>query len=69
MVTFIDDYSRYVWIFFMIEKSYIFSKFQEFKMMIEWEVEINICCLRTDNDGEYMSDEFDQYLQKYGIRH
>ena len=31
MVTFIDDFSRYVWVFFMNEKSDTFSKFKEFR--------------------------------------
>ena len=68
MVTFIDDYSRYRWIFFKNEKSDTFSKFQEFKMMIEEEVGVKICCLRSDNGGEYTSDEFNQYLHEYRIR-
>ena len=53
MVTFIDDYSRYMWIFFMKEKSNTFSKFQEFKMMIEGEVWKNITELGlVESDGE-----------------
>ena len=52
----------------MKEKSYTFSKFQEFKMMIEGEVGVKICCLRSENGGEYMSNEFDQYLHERGIR-
>jgi hypothetical protein len=31
MVTFIDDFSRYVWVYFMEEKSETFLKFKEFK--------------------------------------
>ena len=38
MVTFIDDFSRYVWVFFMKEKSETLSKFKEFQMKIENEV-------------------------------
>ena len=55
MVTFIDDYSRYVWIFSMKEKSDTFSKSQEFKMMIEGEIGVKICCLRSNSGGEYTS--------------
>ena len=68
MVTFIGDYLRYVWIFFMKEKSDMSSKFQEFKMMIEREVGVKICCLRLNNGGEYTSNEFDQYLHECWIR-
>ncbi|KAE8674817.1 putative disease resistance protein [Hibiscus syriacus] len=62
MVTFIDDFSRYVWVFFMKEKSDTFSKFKEFRDSAEGEVGKKICCLRTDNGGEYRSNEFSQYL-------
>ncbi|KAE8676041.1 hypothetical protein F3Y22_tig00111634pilonHSYRG00007 [Hibiscus syriacus] len=69
MVTFIDDFSRYVWVFFMKEKSDTFSKFKEFRDSAEGEVGKNICCLRTDNGGEYRSNEFSQYLRECRIRH
>ncbi|KAI3509833.1 hypothetical protein L1887_25356 [Cichorium endivia] len=69
MLTFIDDYSRYVWVFFMKEKSDTFSKFKEFKITVEGEVGMKIRCLRSDNGGEYTSEEFKQYLKECGIRH
>ena len=69
MVTFIDDFSRYVWVFFMKEKSETFSKFKEFKEIVEGEVGKKICCIRTDNGGEYTSNEFSQYLRDCRIRH
>ncbi|KAE8675430.1 putative RING/U-box superfamily protein [Hibiscus syriacus] len=69
MVTFIDDFSRYVWVFFMKEKSDTFSKFKEFRDSAEGEVGKKICCLRTDNGGEYISNEFSQYLRECRIRH
>ena len=34
-VTFIDDYSRKTWIYFLKNKSEVFSKFKEFKSLIE----------------------------------
>ncbi|KAE8681852.1 hypothetical protein F3Y22_tig00111303pilonHSYRG00095 [Hibiscus syriacus] len=69
MVTFIDDFFRYVWVFFMKEKSDTFSKFKEFRDSAEGEVGKKICCLRTDNGGEYRSNEFSQYLRECRIRH
>uniref|UniRef100_A0A2N9IT58 Integrase catalytic domain-containing protein n=1 Tax=Fagus sylvatica TaxID=28930 RepID=A0A2N9IT58_FAGSY len=69
MVTFIDDFSRYVWVFFMKEKSDTFSKFKEFRESAEGEVGKKIGCLRTDNGGEYSSSEFSQYLRECRIRH
>ena len=68
MVTFIDDYSRYVWVDFMKQKSETLSKFKEFREKVESEFGKRIRCLRTDNGGEYTSDEFSDYLKEYRIR-
>ena len=68
MVMFIDDYSRSVWVYFMKEKSETLAKFKEFKLMVESEVGNKIQCLRTDNGGEYISDEFSSYLIQCKIR-
>ena len=35
MITFIDDFSRYVWVLFIKKKSDTFSKFKEFKNIVE----------------------------------
>ena len=48
--------------YFMKEKFEALSKFKEFKEMVEKEVDQKIRCLRTDNRGEYTSDEFSKYL-------
>lgn len=34
-VTFIDDYSRKTWIYFLMSKDEVFSRFQEFKALVE----------------------------------
>ena len=68
MVTFIDDFSRYVWVYFMKEKSETFTKFKEFKEKIEGELNTKILCLRTDNGREYLSNEFTIYLKEHKIR-
>ena len=37
-VTFIDDHTRKVWVFFIKEKSEVFSHFQSFKAMAEKQI-------------------------------
>ncbi|KAL0548614.1 hypothetical protein IC582_013069 [Cucumis melo] len=69
MVTFIDDFSRYVWVFFMKQKSEKIIKLKKFKEQVKNELGKRIQCLRSDNRGEYISNEFSQYLQKYKICH
>ena len=44
MVTFIDDFSKFVWVYFMKEKSETFSRFKEFKEVAEAEINKRICC-------------------------
>jgi hypothetical protein len=48
-VSFIDDYSRKTWVYFLKSKDEVFSKFKEFKALIENIFERNIKILRSDN--------------------
>ena len=57
-VSFIDDYSRKTWIYFLKNKDEVFSKFKEFKTVIENHTEKKIKTLRSDNGGEFTSNEF-----------
>ena len=50
-VTFIDDYSRWTWIFFMKTKDEVFSRFQEFMAQVENLTGKKIKVLRLDNGG------------------
>ncbi|KAJ0445113.1 putative RNA-directed DNA polymerase [Helianthus annuus] len=68
MVSFIDDYTRYVWLDFMQEKSEVFSKFKLFKEEAERQTGKLIKCLRSDNGGEYLSNEFDRFLREHKIK-
>ena len=52
-VSFIDDFSRNLWIYFLRKKSEVFSKFKEFKALVENQSENKIKVLRTDNGGEF----------------
>ena len=51
-VTFIDDYSRKVWVYFMKAKSEVFGYFQEFKAMVEKET-----CRRSNAYNLIMGDD------------
>ena len=67
-VTFIDDYSRKVWVYFMKKKSEVFGHFKAFKAMVEKETGLQIKCLRSDGGGEYFSNEFNTFLDEQGIK-
>ena len=67
-VTFMDDYSRKTWIYFLKNKSEVFRKFKEFKALIENHSEKRIKTLRLDNGGEYTSKEFEAFCNEDGIK-
>jgi hypothetical protein len=52
-VSFIDDFSRKTWIYFLRKKSEVFEKFKEFKALVENQTDKKIKVLRTDNGGEF----------------
>lgn len=66
-ITFIDDFSRKVWIYFLVEKSEAFTTFKYYKSLVEKESGAFICCLRTDRGGEFTSNEFNEFCKIHGI--
>ena len=54
-VSFIDDFSRMTWIYFMKNKDKVFNKFKEFKALIENHTEKKIKKFRSDNGRELTS--------------
>jgi hypothetical protein len=66
-VSFIDDFSRNTWIYFLRKKSEVFDKFKEFKALVENQTEKKIKVLRTDNGGEFCGNEFKEFCKKCGI--
>jgi transposase InsO family protein len=67
-VSFIDDSSRKTWIYFMKTKDEVFSKFQEFKALVENQTGKKIKVLRFDNGGEYTSKDFDAFCREARIK-
>jgi hypothetical protein len=65
-VSFIDDFSRYTWIYFLRKKYEVFDKFKEFKALVENQIENKIKVLRTDNGGEFCGNEFEEFYKKCG---
>jgi transposase InsO family protein len=66
-VSFIDDFSRNTWIYFLRKKYEVFDKFKEFKALVENQTEKKIKVLRTDNGGELCGNEFEEFCKKCGI--
>lgn len=66
-VTFIDDFSRFTWIYLLRAKSDVLSCFKAFVSMVNTKFGTHIKTLRSDSGGEYMSNKFQLFLQEKGI--
>ena len=67
-VTFIDDHSRKVWVYFLKHKSDVFEAFKMWRAMVENETELKIKRLINDNGGEYEDTKFKKFCYEHGIR-
>ena len=66
-ITFTNDHSRYGYVNLMKFKSEAFKKFKEFKNEVEKLIGKSIKTLRSDQDGEYLSHKFIDYLKENRI--
>ncbi|KAM1023461.1 hypothetical protein ACFX2A_045325 [Malus domestica] len=66
-LTFIYDYSRMCWVYFMRFKSEVFTIFKKFKAMVELQSGYQIKRLRSDRGGEYTSHEFNAFCEDVGL--
>lgn len=51
---FIDDYTRYIFVYCMSSKTEVKSKFCEFQSLVERQTGKKIKILRSDNGGEFV---------------
>ena len=68
LLTFVDDYSRYVVIYLMTTRDEVLRHFQVYKAWAENATGQQIATLRTDGGGEYTSGAFTAYLREKGIQ-
>ncbi|KAK3025978.1 hypothetical protein RJ639_040952 [Escallonia herrerae] len=68
-VTFVDDFSRMTWIYFMKNRSEVFAHFSAFCAEIKTQFNVHVHILRSDNAKEYMSGSFQNYMNQRGILH
>ena len=60
-LTFIDDFSKYCWVYFLKHKFEVFGLFKIFKALVENQTGRKLKVLRSDNGGEYVKSKFIQY--------
>ncbi|TYK13967.1 gag/pol protein [Cucumis melo var. makuwa] len=67
-ISFIDDYSRYGYLYLMEHKSEALEKFKEYKAEVENLLSKKIKILRSDRGREYMDLRFQDYMIEHGIQ-
>jgi transposase len=67
-VSFIDNFFHKTLIYFLKTKDEVFSRFREFKALVENQIGKKIKVLRSKNGGEYTSKEFKGFYKEVGIK-
>jgi transposase InsO family protein len=67
-VSFIDDYSRKTWVYFLKSKDEVLGNFKEFKALVEKLFERKIKKIGSDCGGEYTSNEFGSFWRDVEIK-
>lgn len=68
-ITFIDDYSRYTYVYLIKHKHEAFDMFKTYKNEVENHLSKKIKILRSDRGGEYFSSDFNSFCEQHGIVH
>ena len=68
-ITFIDDYSRYTYVYLIRTKDEAFEMFKRYKAEVENQQSSRIKILRSDRGGEYFPADFSNFCEENGIIH
>jgi transposase InsO family protein len=68
-LTFIDDSTRFFYVYLLKTKDEAFNYFKTYKAEVENQLERKIKRLRSDRGGEYFYNVFDEFCVEHGIIH
>ena len=68
-MTFIDDCTRFCYVYLLKIKHEALHYFKIYKAEVENQLERKVKRLRSDCGGEYLSSEFSNFYVEYGIIH
>lgn len=68
-LTFRDDFSGFRVVFFLKEKSQVFSHLQYYVALLHAQTGRLVAALRSDNGGEYVGTKLQNWIKKKEIRH
>jgi hypothetical protein len=66
-VSFIDDFTKFTWIYLLKYKSEVLQKFHEFQSLVEQLFDRKIVAVQSDWGGEY--EKLNSFFTKVGITH
>ena len=68
-MTFIDDMSHFRHVYLLRKKSKAFDAFKLYHAWAEKQTGQKLKALRDNKGGEFMSNEWEQYMSEHGIEH
>ena len=68
-ITFIDDFNRMCWVYFLKQKSNVPEEFWKLKYWIKNQSGLKKKEPKSDNEIEYTSNMFNKFCQGVGIEH
>ena len=68
-IAFIDDYTKYCWIFFLNFKYEIVDVFWKYKALVKNQSGAIMHVIRTNNDTEYTFERFNNLYEEVGVEH
>ena len=66
-VSFVDDFSKFTWIYLLKHKYEVFQVFCDFQKLVERQFDRKIIAMQTDWGGEY--EKLNSFFNKIGISH
>ena len=68
-IIFIDDFSKYCYVYLVNHKSELFDKFKAYKTEVKSQLERKIKILCSDRGGEYTSLDMSNFCEMHSIIH
>ena len=68
-VIFVDDFTRFTWLFLLERKSDVFPVFLHFNSLVETQFSAKIKTLRSDGGGEFINAKFKSFCLEHDILH
>ena len=68
-LTFVDEFTRKIWIYLLKEKGEVFGRFVKFCAKVERQSGYALTIFRTDGGGEFNSKELEEFCVAKGIEH